>query len=64
MLASYVPLHTGRFDTLDPPPQPILALVHMKTVYFHDPISIPVYHAHFQNYSIINLLPSGPKVYV
>ena len=44
----------GCFDTLDPPPppQPIWALVHMKTVCFQDPISIPDYHASFQNYSV------------
>ena len=40
-----------------PPPQPIWALVHMKTVCFQDPISIPDYHASFQNYSAIYLLP-------
>ena len=39
------------------PPQPIWALVHMKTVCFQDPISIPDYHASFQNYSAIYLLP-------
>ena len=40
-----------------PPPQPILTLIHMKIVYFHDPTSIPDYHASFQNYSSIDLLP-------
>ena len=32
-------------------------MVHMKTVCFQDPISIPDYHARFQNYSAIYLLP-------
>ena len=48
---------TGCFDTLDPPPQPIWALIHIKMVYFHDPTSIPDYHASFQNYSSIDQLP-------
>ena len=53
----YLLRSTGCFDTLDPPPQPILTLIHMKIVYFHDPTSIPDYHASFQNYSAIYLLP-------
>ena len=31
-------------------PQPNWVMVHMKTIYFQNPISIPDYHAHFQNY--------------
>ena len=41
---------TGCFNTLSP-------LVHIKTIYFQDSISIPDYHAHFQNYNLIDLLP-------
>ena len=40
-----------------PPPQPMITLIHMKIVYFHDPTSIPDYHASFQNYSSIDQLP-------
>ena len=41
---SHLSLSTGCFDTLDPPPQSILALVHVKSVCFHDPTSIPDDH--------------------
>ena len=48
---------TGYFDTLvSPLLQPNWAPVHTKTIYFQDPISIPDYHASFQNYSAIYLL--------
>ena len=46
-----------------PPPQSIWAMVHMKTVCLQEPISIPDYHASFQNHSAIYLL-SGLVVYV
>ena len=40
-----------------PLPQPNWVMVHMKTIYFQNPISIPDYHASFQTYSAIYLLP-------
>ena len=45
------------FRYLRPPPSTVWALVHMKTVCFQDPISIPDHHASFQNYSVTDLLP-------
>ena len=51
-----LPACTGCSDTLGPPPQPNSAK-HIKTIYFHDPISIPDYHASFHDYSAIDLLP-------
>jgi len=49
--------YTGCFNTLASLPQPNWAMVHMKTIYFQNPISIPDYHASFQSYSAIYLLP-------
>ena len=57
MVPNNLVLSTGCFDTLAPLPKPNWALVHTKTIYFQDPISIPEFHARFQNYSAIYLLP-------
>ena len=45
--------YTGCFNTLARPLH--WTMVHTKTTYFQDPISIPDYHASFQNYSAIYL---------
>ena len=54
----YVQYIQGVSIPLPPPlPQPNWAMVHMKTIYVQNPISIPDYHASFQSYSTIYLLP-------
>ena len=51
--------NTGCFNTSLPPLflQPYCVMVHLKSIYFQNPISIPDYHARFHDYIAIYLLP-------